>query len=580
MKNSNFFPFERNRYFYGKLLSVDDFELEQKYMNDKRRMINRFLFGSGVVSGLFVVGVDEQTISVETGFALDSWGREVVVDEPVLKKLSLIEGYEHCRKADADVVYLCIEYDEKETDQVHNIAGQITANNVAGDTSFSRIREGYRLYLTAQEPDEKEKNSLSVSGFYENSEEIWSEGDVYIVQTVPKFIRAGRTENVRIRVENRGRATVSFSYDLVLNNLTSPDGHARITVEFDEALFERDGEYEIIYPVHAPDITDETAYITVDPDSVHLSLSDSDVNAEMSGRFEVSIVDCDIDKAAKAAYYRRPIEEVASAGYHSPIYLAAIRLVFASDTYIIENVKNVPFDQYVTNQMLDEAMFRLGDNASGESKSVVDESSPVVQERAADGVRISQGVTEVAFRGGGARGDKFFTPEITHGLGLGHVTIVLGIERPSGGIIYGAQDIFTENEDSGIDVELAARLNRDDGTFVIGARLLSGVKEGKVKVHWTAIRDSRKVSNETTEKRIFIKPNMLELTVRQSHRLEAVCENMVEKEIQWSVRDEEGYIDETGLYTAASVPGVYEVVAQSVAYPDVRASIFVVVREE
>ena len=42
------FPFERNRYFYGKLLTVRDFESEQKYFNDKSRLLNRLLFGSGV----------------------------------------------------------------------------------------------------------------------------------------------------------------------------------------------------------------------------------------------------------------------------------------------------------------------------------------------------------------------------------------------------------------------------------------------------------------------------------------------------------------------------------------------------
>lgn len=46
MKNLKYFPFERNRYFYGKLLSVDDFDAEQRYMNDKRRMLNRFLHGA------------------------------------------------------------------------------------------------------------------------------------------------------------------------------------------------------------------------------------------------------------------------------------------------------------------------------------------------------------------------------------------------------------------------------------------------------------------------------------------------------------------------------------------------------
>ena len=94
MKNLKYYPFERSRYFYGKLLTVDDFETEQKYMNDKRRMINRFLHGSGVVCGMNVVRVDDRTISVEMGLALDFAGREIVVDAPIIRKLDMIDGYD------------------------------------------------------------------------------------------------------------------------------------------------------------------------------------------------------------------------------------------------------------------------------------------------------------------------------------------------------------------------------------------------------------------------------------------------------------------------------------------------------
>lgn len=38
MNNSNFFPLERNRYFYGKMLTARDFETEQRYFNNKRRI--------------------------------------------------------------------------------------------------------------------------------------------------------------------------------------------------------------------------------------------------------------------------------------------------------------------------------------------------------------------------------------------------------------------------------------------------------------------------------------------------------------------------------------------------------------
>ena len=46
MNNSNFFPLERNRYFYGKMLTARDFETEQRYFNNKRRLLNRTLYGA------------------------------------------------------------------------------------------------------------------------------------------------------------------------------------------------------------------------------------------------------------------------------------------------------------------------------------------------------------------------------------------------------------------------------------------------------------------------------------------------------------------------------------------------------
>ena len=70
MKNdSGFFPLERNNYFYGKLLTVRDFEMEQHYFNIKRRLINRILHGAGVVCGLGVTVSDEATIIIESGMA-------------------------------------------------------------------------------------------------------------------------------------------------------------------------------------------------------------------------------------------------------------------------------------------------------------------------------------------------------------------------------------------------------------------------------------------------------------------------------------------------------------------------------
>ncbi len=76
-------PPVRNRYFYGKLLDVFHFEMEQSYMNDKRWLLNRLVSGYGVVCGLNVkLGPDGQSVVVSPGMAIDKCGREIMVCQP------------------------------------------------------------------------------------------------------------------------------------------------------------------------------------------------------------------------------------------------------------------------------------------------------------------------------------------------------------------------------------------------------------------------------------------------------------------------------------------------------------------
>ena len=73
----------RNRYYYGKLLDVFHFDLEQTYFNNKRWLLNRLISGYGVVCGLNVVlGPDGQSLVVTPGTAIDKCGREITVCEP------------------------------------------------------------------------------------------------------------------------------------------------------------------------------------------------------------------------------------------------------------------------------------------------------------------------------------------------------------------------------------------------------------------------------------------------------------------------------------------------------------------
>lgn len=74
------FPPVRNRYFYGKMLDVFHFELEQNYFNSKRWMLNRLIAGYGVICGLNVqLGQDKQSALICPGVAIDRCGREILV---------------------------------------------------------------------------------------------------------------------------------------------------------------------------------------------------------------------------------------------------------------------------------------------------------------------------------------------------------------------------------------------------------------------------------------------------------------------------------------------------------------------
>lgn len=94
-KNGKLHQFQRNNYFYGKLMTVRDFESEQSYFNEKRHLLNRLVYGYGLICGFdyddIVIKSDsggDVEISFENGgAALDCCGHEIVVPKGTVKKI-------------------------------------------------------------------------------------------------------------------------------------------------------------------------------------------------------------------------------------------------------------------------------------------------------------------------------------------------------------------------------------------------------------------------------------------------------------------------------------------------------------
>lgn len=141
--------FERNNYFYSKLMTVRDFFAEQRYFNEKRWLMNRMISGWGVVCGLDVTfDPQHRALIVSPGLAIDSHGREILICEDQMVKLEMLEPPCEPRQGDEENgeqhLALCLEYHECKTEPV-----QLTSMACGGEErhEFNRIRDSFKLRL-------------------------------------------------------------------------------------------------------------------------------------------------------------------------------------------------------------------------------------------------------------------------------------------------------------------------------------------------------------------------------------------------------------------------------------------------
>jgi len=147
---------KRNNYFAGKMLTEQDFRQEQSYHQSKAVQHNRYLHGFGVVCGLSVVPSEKGKpgyVIVEPGLALDPWGREIVVPEPV--------EFEFCEylTGEEESLFIVLEYQECPADMV-----PILGETAEGDVSEpSRTLESFKLCVRFEPPETADRVSSQLS---------------------------------------------------------------------------------------------------------------------------------------------------------------------------------------------------------------------------------------------------------------------------------------------------------------------------------------------------------------------------------------------------------------------------------
>lgn len=139
--------FERNRFFYGKFLSVDDFQTEQDYFREKIRLLSKTLEGSGIISGLEVSNVEingsDLSVQINAGYALDCCGNLIIIDHTKSHTVS--------NPFNDDTVYLYVYYDECDKDQV---ASMNESSSCEENCDYNRTLETFKLVFDNHLPQD------------------------------------------------------------------------------------------------------------------------------------------------------------------------------------------------------------------------------------------------------------------------------------------------------------------------------------------------------------------------------------------------------------------------------------------
>lgn len=350
MNRARYVPFERNRYFYGKLLTVRDFMSEQIYNTDKRRLSNRLLFGSGVVSGLQVVAVDDKSISIETGVALDKLGREIVVASPVTTKLSNVKGFTN--NDYAKNVYLCIAYDEKGKEPVHTVAGGAGGNEEMSE--HNRISESYTMYITEQAP---KPSHFEYDYLIEDTWSWYDDGQVRILQTVPRYLEFEQQFEMRIIIEKTLQTPpISFQYNIEVDGLTIVDDMTDGLITFNEPSDSHTTRYEKIVRFKAAEHDGKqaklTAWVTAASNSAKLTIGERLLYDLSHPKQSIEISAETVADRILNAYYTRSLDQAIEAPSEPSIYIAQINLLQMGSSYVIDSVIQQPFNDYVINPTL------------------------------------------------------------------------------------------------------------------------------------------------------------------------------------------------------------------------------------
>lgn len=592
MNNRKFYSYERNNYYYGKLLTSRDFQVEQSYINDKRRLTNRLFCGSGIVSGLKVVEADDTAIVLQSGCAIDGAGREIVVPETVVVKLATIEG---SRNLHTDVAYLSISYTETKEDKVYAVMGNSTGEK-SEDGEYNHIKEGYCLKL--QDADECAP-VRELKEDYLIKTVLFEDEDYRICQEVAGYLPTDCNLAVRLVVYKKRQTAdlLSVSYTVSVEGINEQS----FPIKLENLKMERYESKTITETIVPKDEVRYLADFKLRMDNLEILKNKQKCMTTSPEPITITMANKNLLSLIVENSYKTAMDVDIEEKYDNKIFLAKLYLIRSNERLLLERIEEVPFKQYVYSasqlmllEELKEFYPKLGE-ISKEVKTVSGEVQHIgVPEQIGRHKDFVTGAFDISIGNAADIGKTFYSEEIMHGLGEGPVYVEIAYEflNKEGGslkeeIIFGDGELFAagEAEEKQMQIACGVKVLPERGTFIVAVRPKNKMIRTSLRIRWYACKaeDTGKNISKLKEKQgmLLISPDTITTTPKGIVQIQPQFVNMPAEACSYEVLDQAGgKIDNNGIYTAPTAEGVYEVKVSCLSAPEIFAHAYIIVSAE
>jgi hypothetical protein len=553
--------------------------------------MNNLLYGAGIVCGLSVYNLDDTSLMIESGVAIDGLGREIVLESSVVRKLSAIEGYD---EAESKNLVLCLKYDEEDIQPVYAVG----SSDKESGYEMNRIREESKLFLA--DADKLPAAQAYESEFLSNVS-VYADDDFSITLTVPRTVSSGHGVKAVVSIEKLSNEDkpVTLKGVFGIPAFSGPEGGHNFTVYIDGLKLTQGEVKQLAYELLAGESEAPETMILGKPEDFELTIGGEEKHITDSIMLNLSIANDSPEDIVERELAKVSLEARSLRITHDYVTLAEISVEKNNNTAIISDVIETGIKYYIPTISRDGdrryyAEWFSSSNVSDTERSV--DAGPKTGFVSVPREPIyATGVCEIPLGTGDKKNEVHYSSEIIHGLGGGDVHVDVGFEvltydaklsKQTNNTIYGSASLWDEASLAIPDAELGVRVLNERGSFIVAARMNEKTDFVVLLVRWTATKlpnsENKDIAHQL-ESDASISPMQPTIVIapNESHFIDVRFKNMEPVALSYELTEKNaGAISADGIYTASNKEGVHEIHIYSSDNPFISTYAYVVVKKK